>query len=144
MLRATAAVGGVTEKALFKSLASNSVALREMLETDFSQRLPMPSAERGVSFDLWKNSLEADQEQAEGGSTAGISPATGASALLRGALSGAAVRPLGLRNNSSNDSVFAGDGSLRSGTEGAESSMVQHAILRFLSLVRGRSRSAST
>ena len=49
--------GAVSEKSLFHSLSSNDAVLPELL-ADFSQRLPMPTAESGgVCFDLWANSI---------------------------------------------------------------------------------------
>uniref|UniRef100_A0A7S3AS00 Rab-GAP TBC domain-containing protein n=1 Tax=Haptolina ericina TaxID=156174 RepID=A0A7S3AS00_9EUKA len=59
----------VSEKSLFHSIGSNEAAMHEWLK-DFSQKLPLPSAERvGTCFDMWTNcSLceEAQDHRAEG------------------------------------------------------------------------------
>jgi len=64
-------LGAVSEKSLFHSLSSNDAVLPELL-ADFSQRLPMPTAESGgVCFDLWANSIPqeagAQEEQRPSG-----------------------------------------------------------------------------
>lgn len=54
----------VTEKALFHSIASHEVAMPEWLK-DFSQKVPLPSGERGggTCFDMWRNSTLAGLEE---------------------------------------------------------------------------------
>mmetsp|Transcript_44627 Transcript_44627/g.111102 ORF Transcript_44627/g.111102 Transcript_44627/m.111102 type:complete len:592 (+) Transcript_44627:37-1812(+) len=49
-----------SDKALFHSIASNEAAMQDWLK-DFSQKLPMPSADRGggTCFDMWRNSTLA-------------------------------------------------------------------------------------
>eukprot|EP00967_Tisochrysis_lutea_P131983 scaffold229946_cov28-Tisochrysis_lutea.AAC.2 len=62
ILHHASAAGGATEKALFSALAAGDATLHEMLRCDFSQKLPMPAPDRGVVFDLWCNSFEADSD----------------------------------------------------------------------------------
>mmetsp|Transcript_27079 Transcript_27079/g.72681 ORF Transcript_27079/g.72681 Transcript_27079/m.72681 type:complete len:197 (-) Transcript_27079:405-995(-) len=59
-LRHARHVPACTEKGLFHSIGSNEAAMLESL-ADFSQKLPMPSAERGggTCFDMWRNATLA-------------------------------------------------------------------------------------
>lgn len=59
-------LGGATEKALFGALAAGDGGLHELLRDNFSQKLPMPTAERGVVYDLWRNSYESEADSGGG------------------------------------------------------------------------------
>ena len=69
----------VTERALFHGVTSNEEAVCGWLG-ELSQRLPLPSGERGTCFDLWRNTTFYDE--ASDGHVAGASDAEPGGGLM--------------------------------------------------------------
>jgi hypothetical protein len=63
LLRRAHAVGGVTERSLFHSLDAHEGGVGALLRA-FGQKLPMPTLAHGVCYDLWLNSVAAEQQAA--------------------------------------------------------------------------------